>query len=106
MLFLKTKTSTSAQRAQRNPLCAQQPGTARFIFPDRIAAATEMIWSLESRREFAAIVDAECPDIVHVHNTFMAISPFDLFGVFSAKYSRCTNTPQFPAALPCGQLFP
>jgi hypothetical protein len=41
----------------------------------RIASASEMIWSPRSRREFAAILDAERPDLVHVHNTFMAKSP-------------------------------
>lgn len=51
-------------------------------FLNRIATVTEMIWSTKSRREFAAVVDAERPDIVHVHNTFMAISP--------SIYSACS----------------
>ena len=42
---------------------------------DRIGIACQMIWSQKTRRDFAAILDAECPDLVHVHNTFMVISP-------------------------------
>jgi glycosyltransferase involved in cell wall biosynthesis len=50
---------------------------------ERIAVATQMIWSAKSRHGFAAILDAECPDIVHVHNTFMTISP--------SIYSACSE---------------
>lgn len=42
---------------------------------DRVAIATQMIWSWKARHEFAAIVESERPDIVHIHNTFMVISP-------------------------------
>ena len=42
---------------------------------DRVAIAAQMIWSWKARQEFAAIVDSERPDIVHIHNTFMVISP-------------------------------
>ena len=48
----------------------------------RIAIVPQMIWSQQSRQSFAAILDAECPDLVHVHNTFLAISP--------SIYSACT----------------
>ena len=52
-------------------------------FLDRIAVAPRMVWSSKARHEFAAILDAECPDIVHVHNTFMVISP--------SIYSACSE---------------
>ncbi len=42
---------------------------------DRITSASRMIWSWKSRREFEAVLRKERPDIVHVHNTFMVISP-------------------------------
>jgi len=50
---------------------------------DRIAIAPRMVWSSKTRREFAAVLDAERPDIVHVHNTFMVISP--------SIYSACSE---------------
>jgi len=51
---------------------------------DRIGILPQMIWSQQSRQSLAAILDAECPDVVHVHNTFLAISP----SIFSACSER------------------
>jgi len=50
---------------------------------DRVHIASRMIWSQQARQSLAAILDAECPDLVHVHNTFMAISP--------SIYSACSE---------------
>jgi glycosyltransferase involved in cell wall biosynthesis len=52
-------------------------------FLDRIAIAPRMVWSSKTRREFAAILDAHDPDVVHVHNTFLVISP--------SIYSACSE---------------
>jgi glycosyltransferase involved in cell wall biosynthesis len=49
----------------------------------RIAIAPRIVWSSATHRAFAAFLDAEHPDIVHVHNTFMVISP--------SIYSACTE---------------
>src|SRR5580700_3043434 len=49
----------------------------------RIAIVPRMVWSSETRRDFAALLDAERPDVVHVHNTFMVISP--------SIYSACSE---------------
>ena len=50
---------------------------------DRIGVAGRMIWSRESRQGLAAILEAERPDLVHMHNTFMVISP--------SIYSACSE---------------
>jgi glycosyltransferase involved in cell wall biosynthesis len=50
---------------------------------DCIGIVPKMIWSQQSRQSFSAILDSERPDIVHVHNTFMAISP--------SIYSACSE---------------
>ena len=52
-------------------------------FLDRIAIAPRMVWSSKTRQEFAAILDARNPDIVHIHNTFFVISP--------SIYSACSE---------------
>jgi len=52
-------------------------------FLDRIAIVPRMVWSSKTRREFATILDAHNPDVVHAHNTFMAISP--------SIYSACSE---------------
>ena len=74
-------------------------------FFNRIAIATKMVWSWESRREFAALLDAERPDLVHVHNTFMAISP----SIYSACSERNIPVVQtlhnFRLLCPAGNFF-
>jgi glycosyltransferase involved in cell wall biosynthesis len=44
----------------------------------RLSADT--IWNERSRREFVTLLERERPDVVHVHNTFVVISP----SIFSA----------------------
>jgi glycosyltransferase involved in cell wall biosynthesis len=51
---------------------------------DRISIAPRMIWSSATRRDFAALLDSEGPELVHVHNTFMLISP----SIYSACQER------------------
>lgn len=41
------------------------------------------VWSTDTRREFAKILDREKPDLAHVHNTFVVISP--------SIYSACSE---------------
>jgi len=55
--------------------------TASFL--DQIAIAPRMVWSSKTRREIAAILVAKRPDIVHIHNTLMVISP--------SIYSACSE---------------
>lgn len=50
---------------------------------DWIAIAPQIVWSSKSRTEFAALLDSERPEMVHVHNTFMVISP--------SIYSACSE---------------
>lgn len=42
---------------------------------DRINVVPRMVWSSKARGELATILEAERPDIVHIHNTFVVISP-------------------------------
>jgi glycosyltransferase involved in cell wall biosynthesis len=74
-------------------------------FLDRIAIAPRMIWSSKTRHEFAAILEAKRPDIVHVHNTFLAISP----SIYSACSERSIPVVQtlhnFRLLCPAGNFF-
>jgi glycosyltransferase involved in cell wall biosynthesis len=45
--------------------------------------ATRTIWASDSRREFLQLLQQEKPDLVHVHNTFVMISP--------SIYSACSE---------------
>jgi glycosyltransferase involved in cell wall biosynthesis len=48
-----------------------------------ISLAKGSIWASDSRRDFVELLREEKPDVVHVHNTFMMISP--------SIYSACTE---------------
>jgi glycosyltransferase involved in cell wall biosynthesis len=54
-----------------------------FVGVKQLALVPNTIWSVDSRREFAALLKREKADLVHVHNTFMAISP--------SIYSVCSD---------------
>ncbi len=41
----------------------------------RLNLAALTVWDSRCRREFKGLLDRESPDLVHVHNTFMMISP-------------------------------
>jgi len=41
----------------------------------RLSLARRTIWASDTRREFADLLRREKPDLVHVHNTFVMISP-------------------------------
>ncbi|MGO9087456.1 MAG: glycosyltransferase [Terriglobales bacterium] len=41
----------------------------------RLGLAQRTIWAGDTRRDFAELLRREKPDLVHVHNTFMIISP-------------------------------
>ncbi|HZQ22500.1 MAG TPA: glycosyltransferase family 4 protein [Terriglobales bacterium] len=49
-----------------------------------IELARNTIWSPQSRRDLSALLRREKPDVVHVHNTFLMISP--------SIYSACAET--------------
>ena len=47
----------------------------RYVSIRRLALATRTIWARDTRRDFRALLERERPDVVHVHNTFVMISP-------------------------------
>jgi glycosyltransferase involved in cell wall biosynthesis len=64
----------------------------------RLALVPKTIWATDARREFVRLLDREKPQVVHVHNTFVMISP--------AIYSACREA-QVPVVqrLPNYRLF-
>jgi glycosyltransferase involved in cell wall biosynthesis len=74
-------------------------------FLDRIAIGSRMVWSSKTRNEFATALDTERPDVVHVHNTFMVISP----SIYSACSQRRLPVVQtlhnFRLLCPAGNFF-
>src|ERR1039458_6824719 len=41
----------------------------------RLALVGRMVWARDTRREIANLLHSQKPDLVHVHNTFLVISP-------------------------------
>jgi glycosyltransferase involved in cell wall biosynthesis len=56
----------------------------QFSIFQRAMLAKRIVWASDTRREFAALLDREDPDLVHVHNTFIMISP----SIYSACRER------------------
>jgi glycosyltransferase involved in cell wall biosynthesis len=48
-----------------------------------VSLATRTVWASDTRREFLQLLQQEKPDLVHVHNTFVMISP--------SLYSACSE---------------
>lgn len=49
--------------------------TAEYVYIRQLTLAARAIWASDTRREFRQLLLREKPDIVHVHNTFLMISP-------------------------------
>jgi glycosyltransferase involved in cell wall biosynthesis len=47
----------------------------QYSLVQHLKLAPGVIWSSESRRDFSQLLRRTKPDVVHVHNTFMVISP-------------------------------
>jgi glycosyltransferase involved in cell wall biosynthesis len=52
---------------------------------NRLAMVKNTVWSEASRRDFALVLKHEKPDLVHVHNTFLVISPSIYWACYDAK---------------------
>jgi glycosyltransferase involved in cell wall biosynthesis len=48
---------------------------SHFVSIRQLALAKRTIWASDTRREFRQLLQREKPDIVHVHNTFVRVSP-------------------------------
>jgi glycosyltransferase involved in cell wall biosynthesis len=46
-----------------------------YSIAERLALPGRTVWSGKTRKDFSAVLRESKPDVVHVHNTFMVISP-------------------------------
>jgi len=72
---------------------------------DRLSIASRMVWSWESRNRFASLLDEVRPEIVHVHNTFMVISPSIYSACSRRKIPVVQTLHNFRLLCPAGTLF-
>jgi glycosyltransferase involved in cell wall biosynthesis len=71
----------------------------------RIHLAARTIWSQDTRREFARLLDREDPDIVHVHNTFVMMSPSILSACHEAGIPVVKTLHNYRLYCPAGTFF-
>jgi glycosyltransferase involved in cell wall biosynthesis len=47
----------------------------QFSSTERVLLVKRLIWASDTYRDFTRLLDDEKPDLVHIHNTFLVISP-------------------------------
>lgn len=55
--------------------CRSNQEIGELSIGNRLLLPARMIWATDTRRDFERLLSRERPDLVHVHNTFMMISP-------------------------------
>lgn len=71
----------------------------------RLSLAKRTIWSSESRRDFSQLLKREKPDLVHVHNTFVMISPSIYSACYEAKIPVVQTLHNYRLLCPAGTFF-
>ena len=55
--------------------CRSNWEIAGYSASKRLALAGRVVWARDTRQEIAALLRSQKPDLVHVHNTFLIVSP-------------------------------
>jgi glycosyltransferase involved in cell wall biosynthesis len=55
--------------------CRSNKELEDLTYASRLTAVKATIWASDSHRDFYRLLEREKPDIVHVHNTFLRVSP-------------------------------
>jgi glycosyltransferase involved in cell wall biosynthesis len=63
--------------------CRSNREIAGYSALKRLALVGRMVWARDSRREIATLLHSQKPDLVHVHNIFLMVSP--------SIYSACKH---------------
>ncbi len=72
---------------------------------NRIALAKNTVWSSSTRNEFGALLEREKPQIVHVYNTFVMISPSIFSACREAGIPVVQTLQNFRLSCPAGDFF-
>jgi glycosyltransferase involved in cell wall biosynthesis len=71
----------------------------------RISLAKRTIWNSDSRQDFLQLLQREKPDVVHVHNTFVMISPSIYSACYEAKVPVVQTLHNYRLLCPAGTFF-
>jgi glycosyltransferase involved in cell wall biosynthesis len=64
--------------------CRSNHEIKRLTALERLTLVKRTIWAADTEREFAQLLARESPDLVHVHNTFLMVSP-SIYGACKAR---------------------
>lgn len=78
---------------------------AEFHGIRRVAMAKRAIWASDTRREFGRLLHDEKPDVVHVHNTFVMISPSIYSACYEAHVPVVQTLHNYRLLCPAGTFF-
>ena len=71
----------------------------------KISLAKRTIWASDTRRDFLRLLQKEKPEVVHVHNTFMMISPSIYSACSEAKVPVVQTLHNYRLLCPAATLF-
>ncbi|MHB8218682.1 MAG: glycosyltransferase, partial [Candidatus Sulfotelmatobacter sp.] len=71
----------------------------------RISLAKRTIWASDTQKELLALLQQEKPDVVHVHNTFVMISPSIYFACYQAKVPVVQTLHNYRLLCPAATFF-
>lgn len=71
----------------------------------RLSLAKQTVWASDSRRECSRLLEREKPDVVHVHNTFVMISPSIYSACYEAKVPVVQTLHNYRLLCPAATFF-
>jgi glycosyltransferase involved in cell wall biosynthesis len=73
---------------------------SHYVSIRQLALAKRTIWASDTRREFRQLLLRERPDIVHVHNTFVRVSPSIYWACHDAQVPAVQRLPNYRLLCP------
>ena len=87
------------------PYCRSNWDVESYKGLRRLSLAKGTIWASDSRRSFLRLLQQERPDLVHVHNTFVMISPSIYSACYEAKVPVVQTLHNYRLLCPAGTFF-
>jgi glycosyltransferase involved in cell wall biosynthesis len=78
---------------------------SRFVSIRQLILAKDAIWASDTRSEFRKLLQRERPDVVHVHNTFVRISPSIYYACRDAQVPVVQTLHNYRLLCPGANLF-
>jgi glycosyltransferase involved in cell wall biosynthesis len=87
------------------PYCRSNWDVESYKGMRRLSLAKGTVWASDSRRDFLRLLRQEKPDLAHVHNTFVMISPSIYSACYEAKVPVVQTLHNYRLLCPAGTFF-